>query len=938
MDEASFIGNADIDTIEKLYQQYKSDPDAIEPSWRHFFEGFEFSKTQYNDSGLTSKEFNVINLIHAYRQRGHLFTKTNPVRQRRKYRPTLDIQNFGLEESDLQTPFEAGSMLGLGKTTLANILELLNATYRGAVGVEYKYIRHPEVIDWLEKRMESTHNQPNFDNSQKLHIYKHLVQAVGFEKFLHKKFIGQKSFSLEGAEALIPALDSIIENGAEKGIKEFIIGMSHRGRLNVLSNILNKPYTNIFREFMGKSYEKGISLGDVKYHLGYGNTITTDSGKKVRLNLVPNPSHLEASNGVVEGIARAKIDQKYDGNYKTLAPILIHGDAAIAAQGVVYEIIQMSNLDGYKTGGTIHLVINNQVGFTTNYLEARSSTYATDIAKVTRSPVFHVNGDDVEALVNTINLAMEFRQKWHSDIFIDILSYRKHGHNEGDEPRFTQPKLYQLIAKHPDIREIYEKQLLGENIAPSDQLSQWKNEFNETLETAHKKAGEKESLDIKLFLEEDWIKYPYPTSDLINKPTDTTFDKNRFVELGKMITALPEEHNFLKKAKKIVAERRKMLGNNNLDWAMGELMAYATLLDEKFHIRISGQDSVRGTFAHRHAIFNDQDGEIQYNPHSQISQTPGQFQIYNSLLSEYGVMGFEYGYALAAPETLTVWEAQFGDFANVAQVIIDQYISSAEEKWGLKNGLVLLLPHGYEGQGPEHSSARMERFLNMAVSDNMQIVNPTTPANMYHLLRRQMHRTFRLPLVIFTPKSLLRHQACTSNVEDMTDGKFMEVIDDNNTKPGEVTRVVFSTGKIYYDLLERKQDLKADDIALVRIEQLHPFPEKEIKQIIEKYSNALVWLWVQEEPENMGAWNYMRDQIREIPLQVIARLKSGSPATGLSAIHKAEQAEIINKVFKPCTCNLNNKYCGLQCITGKAREDIKKQKDYLLELRKHNVL
>ncbi|MFO7865018.1 MAG: thiamine pyrophosphate-dependent enzyme, partial [Salinivirgaceae bacterium] len=566
------------------------------------------------------------------------------------------------------------------------------------------------------------------------------------------------------------------------------------------------------------------------------------------------------------------------------------------------------------------------------------STYATDIAKVTRSPVFHVNGDDVEALVSTINLAMEFRQKWHSDIFIDILSYRKHGHNEGDEPRFTQPKLYQLIAKHPDIREIYEKQLLKENIAPSDQLTQWKNEFNETLEKAHKEAGEKQSLDIKLFLEEDWLKYPYPTSDLINRPTDTTFDKKRFIELGKTITALPEEPNFLKKAKKIVAERRKMLENNNMDWAMGELMAYATLLDEQYHIRISGQDSVRGTFAHRHAIFNDQDGEIHYNPHGEIGKTPDQFQIYNSLLSEYGVMGFEYGYALAAPETLTIWEAQFGDFANVAQVIIDQYISSAEEKWGLKNGLVLMLPHGYEGQGPEHSSARMERFLSMAVSDNMQIVNPTTPANMYHLLRRQMHRTFRLPLVIFTPKSLLRHPACTSTVEDMTDGKFQEVIDDNNTKPKEVTRVVFSTGKVYYDLLERKQELKADDIALVRIEQLHPFPEKEIKQVVEKYTNALVWLWVQEEPENMGAWNYIRDQIREVPLQVIARLKSGSPATGLAAIHKMEQTEIINKVFKPCTCNLNNKYCGLQCITGKAREDIKKQKDYLLELRKHNVL
>lgn len=938
MDELSFLGNADINTIENLYQKYKAMPDTIDASWQHFFKGFEFSRTQYAESELSNKEFNVVKLIMAYRQRGHLFTQTNPVRQRRQYRPKLDIENFELSSADLKTVFHSGNLIGIGSATLETIINHLNDTYRGAVGVEYTYIRHPEVIDWLQKRMESTRNQPTFDASQKKHIYKQIIQAVGFEKYLHKKFIGQKSFSLEGAEALIPALDSIIENGAEKGIKEFIIGMSHRGRLNVLANIMKKPYANIFREFMGKSYEGGISLGDVKYHLGYGNTVLTDSGKEVRLNLVPNPSHLETVNGVVEGIARAKIDQKYKGNYNEVAPILIHGDAAIAAQGVVYEVIQMSQLDGYKTGGTIHLVVNNQVGFTTNYLEGRSSTYSTDIAKVTRSPVFHVNGDDVEALVNTINLALEFRQKWHTDIFIDILAYRKYGHNEGDEPRFTQPKLYDLISNHKNIKELYEAQLLGEHIAQKKQFDNWNAEFETELDHAYNEAKKKESLDIKLFLEEDWDGYVYPDKKTIHNKIDTSFKKERFIELANEITHLPKDLTFYRKAEKIVADRRQMIKNNKFDWAMGELMAYATLLDEKLRIRISGQDSVRGTFAHRHAEFIDQNGEIKYTPHSKISSTPDQFQIYNSHLSEYGALGFEYGYALASPTTLNIWEAQFGDFANVAQVIIDQYISSAEEKWGLKNGLALMLPHGYEGQGPEHSSARMERFLIMAANNNMQIANPTTPANLYHLLRRQMHRNFRIPLIIFTPKSLLRHPECTSTLEDMTNGHFQEVMDDTANIPNKVSRVVFCTGKIYYDLLERKKELNADDIAIVRIEELHPFPKKEVQAIIDKYSNSLLYLWVQEEPENMGAWSYIRDQITNVPIQVVARLRSGSPATGLSAIHKAEQQEIINKVFKPCTCELNHKYCGLQCITGKARENIQKQKDYLFELRKHSGL
>ena len=931
MDNLEYLGKGDISSIENLYNQYLEDPQSLDASWQKFFEGFEFARKQF-DSGpsaqLLDTEFKVINLIEGYRRRGHLFTETNPVRARRKYSPTLDIENFGLTQKDLDTVFQAGKNIGIGPARLSDIIAHLKQTYCLSVGAEYGFIRSPEVIRWLQTKMESQKNSPSFTVEEKKHIYLLLKQAVGFEHFIHKRFTGQKRFSLEGAESLIPALDAVIQRGAELGIEEFILGMSHRGRLNVLANILQKPYEDILNEFNGKFYNSDISLGDVKYHLGYSNEIKTDKGKKVKLNLAPNPSHLEAVDPVVEGIARAKIDHHYKGNYHKLAPILIHGDAAIASQGVVYEVIQMSRLEGYKTGGTIHLVINNQVGFTTNYLDARSSTYCTDIGKVTKAPIFHVNGDDVEALIYTILLAMEFRQTFQTDVFIDILCYRKYGHNEGDEPRFTQPLLYKAIAAHPNPRDIYGQKLIHEGIYSKEDLDAAETDYEEILEEKLKVSQQTDEVRIKQFLSDDWQGFSHPDRDDLVVCPKTGVDRPTLINLTEKLNYLPDDKKFFRKLIKLVDQRQQMVAEDRLDWALGELLAYASLLIEGHPVRISGQDSERGTFSHRHASYIEEDTGNKFIPLNHLKKTQGTFQIYNSPLSEYGVMGFEYGYALAQPNGLTIWEAQFGDFYNVAQVIIDQYISSGEEKWGLMNGLVLYLPHGFEGQGPEHSSARLERFLSLAARNNIQIVQPTTPANLFHVLRRQMIRKFMIPLILFTPKSLLRHPQCTSALQDFEKGRFLEIIDDNDTDREKVLRVVFCTGKIYYDLLKRKKEFNARDIALVRFEQLHPFPLKKAETILKRYPNALLHLWVQEEPENMGAWRYIKDEFEAANLIPVARIKSGSPATGLSGLHEVGQMEIIDKVFRSCTCELKNVYCGLQCVEGKSRKEILKVHQY----------
>lgn len=910
MDNLSYLSNAHSSYIDSLYQSYKEDPQSVDFGWQKFFEGFDFGqgeKGSITAGGETPehflKEINVLNMIHGYRDRGHLFTKTNPVRERRKYYPGKELETFGLSESDLGTVFNAGVEVGLGPATLKDILALLEETYCESIGAEITYIRNPEKVKWFQERMERERNRPNFSIDAKKRILKKLNEAVVFENFLGTKFLGQKRFSLEGAEVVIPALDTVIERGADLGIEEFVLGMAHRGRLNVLANIMHKTYKDIFAEFEGKGYDETKPFGgDVKYHLGFSTDVTTESGKKVHLSLCPNPSHLEAVDPVVEGIGRSKIDFKYGGDNTKLAPILIHGDASIAGQGIVYEVLQMAKLDGYKTGGTIHLIINNQVGFTTNYKDARSSTYCTDIAKVTLSPVFHVNGDDVEALIYAINMAVEYRQKYHNDVFIDILCYRRYGHNESDEPKFTQPLLYKIIEQHPNPREIYNKKLLDQGSVDASLAAEMEKSFRGLLQERLNESKESNVYEPNAMYSGAWTGLRMSTPEDFDIPSNTAVAESELLGIADIITSLPKEKKFFRKIEKLFEDRKKMISSRTFDWAMGELMAYGTLLNEGFRVRVSGQDVERGTFSHRHAVVKFEDSEDEYIPLSQIKKgdVQAKFDIYNSHLSEYGVLGFEYGYALANPQSLTIWEAQFGDFFNGAQTIIDQFLVSAETKWQRSNGLVLLLPHGYEGQGPEHSSARIERFMELCAENNIQVANCTTPANYFHLLRRQLKRDFRKPLVVFTPKSLLRNPQCVSKLEDFTTGSFQEVIDDAYVQAEDVNRVLFCSGKVYYDLLEKQQADKRKDVAIIRVEQLYPSPHKRLKEIKEKYNKATEFLWVQEEPENMGAWPYICRKYRksDLNLDVISRKESSSTATGYAKQHISQQLYIVGKAFE----------------------------------------
>ena len=908
MDNLSYLNGANAEYIDSIYQTYKEDPNAVEFGWQKFFEGFDFGRGA--DAVVSEatpehflKEVNVLNLINGYRQRGHLFTQTNPVRERRHHLPTLDIENFGLGQDDMDTVFNSAVELGIGAAKLSDIVTFLKKTYCRSIGAEYKFVRTPEVLNWIENKMESVQNTPSFSIEEKRRILKKLNEAVSFENFLGTKFLGQKRFSLEGAEALIPALDSVIEKGSSLGIEEFVIGMAHRGRLNVLANIMQKTYKDIFAEFEGKGYSAESPFGgDVKYHLGYSTDVTTNDGKNVHLSLCPNPSHLETVNGVVEGMVRSKIDFKYDGDDSRIAPILIHGDASVAGQGIVYEVIQMAGLDGYKTGGTIHLVINNQIGFTTNYKDGRTSTYCTDIAKVTLSPVFHVNGDDVEALVYAINLAMEYRQKYKNDVFIDILCYRRFGHNESDEPKFTQPLLYKSIEQHANPRDIYIKQLISEGKMEASLAKEMEVEFRSILQERLNEAKEVTSTYKGVKFAGAWSDMRIASAeDFVTSP-DTSVKKTTLLEIAKRISTLPAEKKFFKKIEKLFADRNKMAVETHVfDWAMGEQLAYATLLSEGKRVRLSGQDVERGTFSHRHAVLTLEDSEEEYIPLANLSDQQAPFDIYNSHLSEYGVLGFEYGYAMANPNALTIWEAQFGDFFNGAQIVVDQYIASAETKWQRENGLVMLLPHGYEGQGPEHSSARIERFMELCADFNMQVTNCTTPANFFHAIRRQFKRDFRKPLIVFTPKSLLRHPACVSKLTEFTEGKFQEVINDANVKANEVNRVLFCSGKIYYELLEKQQKDGIKNVAIVRVEQLYPTPLAQMEAVYKGYKNAKEAVWVQEEPENMGAWPYLLRKTRKTvfaDIEVISRKESSSTASGFAKQHADQQAYILAKSFE----------------------------------------
>ena len=910
MDKYSFLNAAHTAYFADLYEQYQINPDSVEPSWRAFFQGYDFGSENYGmDGEITEgvstqipehvqKEFQVVKLIDGYRNRGHLFTKTNPVRERRKYAPTLEIENFGLSQSDMNTVFSAGDILGIGKATLKNIVDHLEKIYCESIGVEYMYIRKPEEIQWIQNKLNINDNQPQFTAEEKKYILKKLNEAVSFESFLHTKYVGQKRFSLEGNESLIPALDSLIESAANHGVKEFVMGMAHRGRLSTLTNIFGKSAKDIFSEFDGKDYEQEVFDGDVKYHLGWTSNRVTDGGKQINLNIAPNPSHLETVGAVVEGIARAKQDDKYSEDPSQVLPIVVHGDAAISGQGLVYEVVQMAQLDGYKTNGTIHIVVNNQIGFTTNYLDGRSSTYCTDVGKVTLSPVMHVNADDAEAVVHAMLFALHFRMKFKRDVFIDLLGYRKYGHNEGDEPRFTQPKLYKAISKHKNPRDIYAEKLIAEGVINKDYVSELEKEYKDKLEVKLEDSRKIDKTVITPFMEDEWVDFQTVVEDKMLQPIDTTFPKEGLAKITKVISNLPEDKKFIRKIERLVQSRQTMFDEDKLDWAMAEHLAYGTLLEEGYDVRISGQDVERGTFSHRHAVVKAEDSEEEILLLNQISDTQGKFYIYNSLLSEYGVVGFDYGYAMASPKTLVIWEAQFGDFSNGAQIMLDQYISAAEDKWKLQNGLVMLLPHGYEGQGAEHSSGRMERYLQLCAKDNMFVMDCTTPANMYHLLRKQMKAEFRKPLIVFTPKSLLRHPLVVSSVDEFANGSFQMVIDDSTATVDKVKTLVFVTGKFYYDLLEQREELKRDDVALVRVEQLFPLPEQQIKEVITKYKNADDIVWAQEEPRNMGAYSHMLMHLDEAKsFRAATRRPYGAPAAGSSVRSKKRHQEVIDYVF-----------------------------------------
>ncbi len=896
----------EFEAIVELYKKYKEAPDEVDESFRYFFQGFELATSHFplkpnNDRAIvnSNKELEVLRLITQYRRRGHLFTKTNPVRSRRSYSPTLALENFNLSEKDLEVEFEAGKEIGLGRAKLKDIISRLERTYCASIGVEYRYMTNPDKVRWLQEKMELSENREKLTKVDKLRILDLLVDASGFEDYMHKKFVGQKRFSLEGSESIIPALDAIISRGGAYNVNDIILGMAHRGRLNVLTNIMKKPYSQVFREFNAQNYEEEIKYGDVKYHLGYSNKIDYD-GRSIKVNLAPNPSHLETVGPLVQGIARAKLENDHNFNYDEVLPIVVHGDAAIAGQGVVYETIQFSKLEGYKTGGTIHIVINNQVGFTTNYLQARSSTYCTDIAKVTQSPVFHVNGDDVEAMVYVAKLALEFRQMYNQDVFIDLLSYRKYGHNEGDEPRFTQPELYDIIAKHKNPRDIYAEKLITENVIDKPEFDKKVLDFHNILENAYEISIRSNKLNFQPFMSERNKHLRLPVAEDFKKEVDTTISRELFLDLANRITTLPDDRQFFNKTKRLFAQRAEMIETNSFDWAMGELMAYVSLAKEMHSVRLSGQDSERGTFSHRHAEIVTEDNDTsKYFPLKQLGGNHQQVRVYNSMLSEYGILGFEYGYSLAHPDGLTIWEAQFGDFYNVGQVVVDQYISSAQEKWGLKSGLVMYLPHGYEGQGAEHSSGRMERFLTLCGNNNMQVINCTTPANLFHALRRQLKRDFRTPLIVFTPKSLLRHPECVSNIEDFTEGKFNEIIADSGlNNHSKVKRVLLCTGKIYYELLAARREKNINDISILRIEQLYPFNSNLLKALLTKYPSDVELVWVQEEPLNMGAAQFIKQQLEDYKLKVISRPASGVTAEGLTALHKKNQAVIINKAFE----------------------------------------
>ncbi|MDE3144711.1 MAG: 2-oxoglutarate dehydrogenase E1 component [Bacteroidota bacterium] len=911
MKDFSFITNSHPAYIESLYQSYLKDAASVDEDMKKFFEGYDFavssgSSTNTNqvnikpDSGINwLKEINVYRLILQYRNEGHLVANTNPIRERRDRQANLDLHFFDLNDNDIEVKFYAGNFIGLGYTSLKNILAHLQKCYTTHIGIEFGYVRDPKKIDWLTEAFEKNIQQP-IPLAQQKRILEKLNQGVMFEKFLHTKYVGQKRFSLEGGETTIAALDAIINTAADNAVQEVVIGMAHRGRLNVLANIFGKTYEQIFSEFEGTAkVDQTMGSGDVKYHMGYGSDIETPGGKNIHLKLMPNPSHLEAVDPVVTGFARAKADIMYASDFDKILPILIHGDSSLAGQGIVYEVLQMSKLRGYYTGGTLHFVINNQIGFTTDFDDARSADYCTSLAAMVEAPVLHVNGDDAEAVVKCAEIATRYRQEFNSDIFIDMVCYRRHGHNEGDDPKYTQPQLYALIDKHPNPREMYTNFLLENG----------EEDVKELAKEMEKKfwAQLQERLDE---VKQNPLPYKYQPPELawksLRKAVPDDFDsspntavaEDNLRNLFKGIMTLPADFKPLQKVEKLLNEKIKLLETENkIDWATAELLAYASIITKQKNVRLSGQDVKRGTFSHRHAVLRDELTNKGYNRLKNLSDKQQKFRIYNSLLSEFAVLGFEYGYALANPDALVLWEAQFGDFSNGAQTIIDQFITVGEQKWNRMNGLVLLLPHGYEGQGPEHSSARIERFLQQCAELNIVVTNITTAANFFHALRRQITWPFRKPLIIFSPKAYLRYAGSYSLITDFVKDGFKEVIDDENVKDAnEIKKVLLCSGKLYFELNEKRSKENILNVAIVRIEQLYPLPQKQLDILHKKYNKA-IWFWVQEEPLNMGAASFLKLNLQHINFGVISRNASAATATGYAKIHAQEQQGIINAAF-----------------------------------------
>ncbi|MFT4205220.1 MAG: 2-oxoglutarate dehydrogenase E1 component [Chitinophagaceae bacterium] len=904
MKDFSYITNSHPGYVENLYRDYKKDPNNIDKDLKSFFDGFDYALDSGNngssvDSQQLTKEFNVFRLIDAYRKKAHLVSTTNPIRQRKDRHANLDLKYFDLADADLDTPFVAGKFIHLENAPLKDIVAKLQKMYCGSIGFEYDAITDADEIAWLRNAIENEIPKQLTLEERKRALEK-TNQGVIFEKFLQTKYIGQKRFSLEGGEALIPGLDTIIASAARNGAKEVVIGMAHRGRLNVLANILGKTYEQIFSEFEGiVPVDNTQGSGDVKYHLGFRSEETTADGQKINLQLSPNPSHLEVVDPVTLGFTRSKANVLYNGNFDSILPILIHGDAAQAGQGIIYETAQMSKLEGYQVGGCVHVTVNNQIGFTTDFDDARSSDYCTAIASITKSPVFHVNGDDIESVVKVCRLASEYRAKFHNEVFVDILCYRRHGHNEGDEPKYTQPSLYALIDKHPDPREQYIRYLnkIGDqstaNLAQEMEKKFW-DDLQKRLDEVRQHPK-----PYTLQAPEKWwaaLRYSKP-SDFDQSP-ETGIPAEEVKKLVERLMFWPDTFEPLRKVKKLLNDKKALFDKEEkIDWGTAELLAYASILVTGYDVRLSGEDVKRGTFSHRHAVLFDDNNNSQYNRLDHFKEGQGTFRIFNSLLSEYGVLGFEYGYAMANPNVLTVWEAQYGDFANGAQMVIDQYITSGEAKWGTLNGLVMLLPHGYEGSGPDHSNARPERYLQSAAEYNIYVTNITTAANFFHALRRQQALPFRKPLINMSPKANLRHPDSYSTLDAFTSGRFQETIDDANADPAKVKKVLLTSGKIYFELDEKRKADSRDDVAIIRLEQYFPLPEKQLKALREKYGNA-IWFWVQEEPLNMGAASFLKLNLESVfPFGIISRQATASTATGYAKVHKQEQQEIIDTAF-----------------------------------------